>query len=951
MKMIYRNPMRHALAVLVTGLALGGLFAASAHANIYRMQSNYVAGTSAPYNAGGGVPAQAFLTLTNQTSTSCTLGWYGMMGWYSVQGSPDLVNWTSLTNVEVSGFAWSATVTNSFGPSAYFRLSQSNSFAGQGNCSGCHGDKYTTWSGTAHASAYSSVASMPLGLGCVQCHTVGDGQPTGFTDPVNTPNLENVGCEACHGPAGWHKNTDHNIILPAVSMDPAICGSCHQGSMTPTYAEYITTNSFGVYTGLSHSHPTQSPATSSGCAFCHSANNREVMLDENNDMLAGNPHPLTLFTGSDATAWSVTCATCHDPHSSNQVAQLRYPTHSTNWFTMPTTFDTRSVVTTNFDGSTTTNSVNLNTVFDTVYNSKVQVCGQCHNTRGNRWDGNAYSVLTNTPVLGPVTTTAYVNIYCTNIITQVFTNSQGVPYLTNNYTDVSICGGYTTTNVSLAQTNPLYSVGVITPLVAYTNVVAGVSTNIAYATNSSGYGRPPHGTSQYNILIGNVDYDYQTVVGVTNMTHAHSSAPDQCVTCHVPSYSVNANTNVTGHTFALDYYGCLTSCHSTYTPDALTAKINNLQFIESNNMVRVASLLTQWALTETAGTLLTNYGPLAWEYASPGPLGTTSAQYQSGPATAYSSKLGAFPSGTNDDMQLLIPQDIRIARNDLYMAYYDQSIGVHNPTYVQALLDDASTRVSRQFTAANFSAGPVAGFAPLSVVFTNLGTGITGYSWTFGDGVGTASSAKPTYVYSTPGIYTVTFTATTASGTETLVKTNYIRVLAPPTVSFVADQTSVAAGTTVNFTSTSSGTNVVFRWAWYPQFGVSGAANYASAGASPFFSFTYTNGGTYSVELAAYSRVELMAATTAFMRPTSITSMLSELNSPPCPRTSWPGRRSASPTRAVGPAATCGASVMATRPPAPIRSTPMPLLAATQSRCLPLTTVCPTRWRSRITLS
>ena len=799
MKQIYRYGMRRALAALVAGVALGGLIGSTSGQSIYRMQLNYPPGTAAPYNAGGGIPAQSILTLTNQTSTNCTLGWYGMMGWYTIQGSTDAVNWSALASIESADFSWSGTVTNPPGPSGFFRLFQTNSYAGQGNCGGCHGDKYTPWTQTAHASALSVLQSIGQGnnASCLPCHTVGFNQPTGYTNGYTA--LANVGCENCHGPAGWHKNSDHSVILPAVSLDPAICGSCHQGSVHPTYEEYTTTNSWGLYVGLSHSHTSQSSST--GCAFCHQANNRMVMLNEYNDQLAGRPHPLTLWTGTNATAWTATCATCHDPHSSNQVAQLRYPTHSTNFFTMPTTFDTELVVTTNFNGTTTTNSVALNTVFNTLYNPNVQVCGQCHNSRGNRWDGNAYAVVTNQVPNGNVT-------------------------------------------------NAVATVAVITPLIPYTNL----DTSIGYATNSSGYGRAPHPTPQYNVLIGNVDYDYATVAGVPNKTHAHSGAPDQCVTCHVPNYAVNAHTNVTGHSFGLDYYGCLTSCHSTYTPDALTAKINNLQFIESNNIVRDASLLTQWALNETAGTLLTNYGQLAWEYTSPGALGTTSAKYKAGPPSAYSAKLGAVPAGTNDDLQLLIPQDIRIARNDIYMAYNDQSLGVHNPTYVQALLDDAAARVTKQFTYANFSASTVSGFAPLTVKFTAVGSNtnnITGYNWNFGDG-NTAASANPTDIYTNPGIYTVTFTATNATGSETLMKTNYIRVLTQPTVSFVADQTTVTAGTTVNFTSTSANTANIFRWGWYPQLGVSGAPNYALPGSSTTFSYTYTNAGNYTVQLVAY---------------------------------------------------------------------------------------------------
>ena len=39
---------------------------------------------------------------------------------------------------------------------------------------------------------------------CYVCHTVGNGWPSGFVDATNTPWLENVGCENCHGPGAAH---------------------------------------------------------------------------------------------------------------------------------------------------------------------------------------------------------------------------------------------------------------------------------------------------------------------------------------------------------------------------------------------------------------------------------------------------------------------------------------------------------------------------------------------------------------------------------------------------------------------------------------------------------------------------------------------------------------------------------------------------------------------------
>src|SRR5262249_15259458 len=130
------------------------------------------------------------------TSTNVTVPWYGTRGWYTIQGSPDLINWINLGSaVAATDYSWSATVTNPFGLSGNFRLSQANSYAGQGNCGSCHGDKYLSWSGTAHASALSVLGANSSNTRCLQCHTVGFGQPTGYTNQALTPYLANVGCE------------------------------------------------------------------------------------------------------------------------------------------------------------------------------------------------------------------------------------------------------------------------------------------------------------------------------------------------------------------------------------------------------------------------------------------------------------------------------------------------------------------------------------------------------------------------------------------------------------------------------------------------------------------------------------------------------------------------------------------------------------------------------------
>ncbi len=134
---------------------------------------------------------------------------------------------------------------------------------------------------------------------------------------------------------------------------------------------------------------------------------------------------------------------------------------------------------------------------------------------------------------------------------------------------------------------------------------------------------------------------------------------------------------------------------------------------------------------------------------------------------------------------------------------------------------------------ADFTGTPTSICAGASVNFTDASQFATSWSWTFTGGTPASSTAQnPSVVYSTPGTYAVSLTASNGSGNDTETKTGYITVVAAPTANF----TNVVAGLNVNFTNTSNGGST-YQWDF-------GDGN-TSTTQSP--SHTYAVGGTYTV--------------------------------------------------------------------------------------------------------
>ncbi len=93
---------------------------------------------------------------------------------------------------------------------------------------------------------------------------------------------------------------------------------------------------------------------------------------------------------------------------------------------------------------------------------------------------------------------------------------------------------------------------------------------------------------------------------------------------------------------------------------------------------------------------------------------------------------------------------------------------------------------------AQFSANTVQGNAPLTVQFTDqsVSEGTTTYQWdTNNDGVVDSTTKNPLRTYQTAGTYTVKLTVTNAKGSDSEIKTNYIKVSAPVSTTLPIDET------------------------------------------------------------------------------------------------------------------------------------------------------------------
>ncbi|HEY0039971.1 MAG TPA: PKD domain-containing protein, partial [Flavisolibacter sp.] len=152
-----------------------------------------------------------------------------------------------------------------------------------------------------------------------------------------------------------------------------------------------------------------------------------------------------------------------------------------------------------------------------------------------------------------------------------------------------------------------------------------------------------------------------------------------------------------------------------------------------------------------------------------------------------------------------------------------------------------------QAPTANFTAAQTAGCAPIVINFQDISAGNpTAWQWNFGNG-STSSQQNPSTTYFTPGVYTVTLTATNTSGSNTLSRTGFITIFDKPSVNFRANDSTGCAPFAVQFTDLSAPAPGTTNTSWQWDLGNGTSASIQNP------QTTFNTAGNYNVSLRVTS--------------------------------------------------------------------------------------------------
>jgi len=252
----------------------------------------------AEYGSYGGVPDMFFIDATGRIVAR-------VQGW-----NPDRDE--QLTRMRIAKLG---------GAKVPMLLSRSG-YSGNEACGICHELEQETWYFTKHAGAYGTLVKHGKANDeeCVGCHVVGYSKTGGFTSAGETPDLENVGCESCHGRGGPHLSPD---FTPKDDYS-AVCPTCHtsEHSLGFDYAKFLPrisheANAYVTKLSLEERQALlekigaprevlQTNAEHVGSEACKSCHEREYAT------WAASPHASSVATlAKQGESANLTCLACH----------------------------------------------------------------------------------------------------------------------------------------------------------------------------------------------------------------------------------------------------------------------------------------------------------------------------------------------------------------------------------------------------------------------------------------------------------------------------------------------------------------------------------------------------------------------------------------------------------------------------------------------------------------
>jgi len=100
---------------------------------------------------------------------------------------------------------------------------------GTGTCASCHNDISKEYFpvATGHGMNFIPLRQSPSNAGCAPCHSTGFQKPSGFVNMATMPQLANIQCEECHGPASKHVANPSASNISKVPDAKNTCWNCH----------------------------------------------------------------------------------------------------------------------------------------------------------------------------------------------------------------------------------------------------------------------------------------------------------------------------------------------------------------------------------------------------------------------------------------------------------------------------------------------------------------------------------------------------------------------------------------------------------------------------------------------------------------------------------------------------------------------------------------------------